>query len=140
MPWSTETAIEAGVLARTYLNHSSGSIPSALLVSLHMGKKMARNLAIISVALALYPQVVWAIVASNRGSEIDKAISIFLTYFPPFLRSISFITYATLVIAIAGVVFSSKWNNFSKGREKLATIIFLIISSLILLLTLFQLM
>ena len=110
-----------------------------------MKKKTARTLTLIVVGFALYTQIVWAIVASNYHSG-ENAITNFLTYFPPFLRSNSFIVYATLGLAIAGIVFSAKWNakcsgnTYSGGWEKAAAIFSLIICILILLLTLFQLM
>ena len=104
-----------------------------------MRKKTARTLTLIVVGFALYTQIVWAIVSSTYHSG-ENVITNFLAYFPPFLRSISFITYATLVLAIAGIVFSANWNTYSGGWEKAGAISSLIISILILLLTLFQLM
>lgn len=94
---------------------------------------------LVTFGFALYTQVIWAIVATNKSSIADP-IQSFLYYFPPFLRSIATITYITLICSIATIILSSTWIKSNRGITKVIGVVILIISILITLLTLFQLM
>ncbi len=91
-------------------------------------------------AFVIYTQIVWAVVATYSSQAQQDAVQLFLQYFPPFLRDIAAITYATLICSIIVVVLSSIWRIKNSGNNKVIATIILISAILIILLTLFQLM
>ena len=103
-------------------------------------KKIPIVITLITMAYALYTQIVWAIVANNASVPHKDHIQLVLSYFPPFLRSIEMITYLTLVCSIIAIIFSIKWIRMDRGFIKATALILLILAILITLLTLFQLM
>jgi len=92
---------------------------------------------LIAFAVVFYTQVIWAIVASNSHSQ-EEAVYAFLSHFPSFLNNVALVTYTTLISCIIAVVFTSIWMR--RTKYKALPIVILVLSSLITLLTVFQLM
>jgi archaellum biogenesis protein FlaJ (TadC family) len=94
---------------------------------------------VITFGFAFYTQIIWGIVETRSDMQKDP-IQSFLSYFPPFSRNIALITLLTLACSIITIIFSSIWINRSSGRGKVLPIVFLVLSIMITLLTLFQLL
>jgi len=92
---------------------------------------------LITFAVAFYTQVIWAVVASNSHSQ-EEAVYAFSSHFPSFLNNIALVTYTTLISCIIAVVFTSIW--IGRTKYKVLPIVILVLSSIITLLTVFQLM
>lgn len=103
-------------------------------------KKIVIILTLIAFAFLAYTQIVWAVVSTYSSQSQQDAVQLFLQYFPPFLRDIAAITYATLICSILVIVLSSIWSKKDSGNNKIIATIILISAILIILLTLFQLM
>ncbi len=95
---------------------------------------------LVTFGFALYTQVIWAIVATNKSHILKDPVQSFLYYFPPFLRNIATITYVTLLCSIVTIILSSSWIRRDRRITKVIGAIILIIAILITLLTLFHLM
>ncbi len=103
-------------------------------------KKAVIIFTLLTFGFALYTQVIWAIVATNKSHILKDPIQSFLYYFPPFIRNIATITYVTLLCSIVTIILSSRWIRRDRGITKAIAVIILIMAILITLLTLFQLM
>jgi amino acid transporter len=103
-------------------------------------KKIVIIITLIAFAFVAYTQIVWAVVAAHNSEPQSEKVQLFLQYFPPFLRDIAAITYATLICSIIVIILSSIWSKKDSGINKVIATSILIITILIVLLTLFQLM
>ena|SRR5476651_1079039 len=104
-------------------------------------KNVVKVIALVTFLPALYAQIIWLVVANAKGlSGQNDKINAFLNHFPGFIKSISEITYITLMCAAIAIISSVKWKNKSVGFEKTFAIIIMSVSILVALLTLFQLM
>ena len=103
-------------------------------------KKIVIILTSIAFTFVIYTQIVWAVVAAHKSEAQHDGAQLFLQYFPPFVRDIAAITYATLICSIIVVILSSIWRKKDSGINKVTATSILVITILILLLTLFQLM
>ena len=102
-------------------------------------KPIVRAIAIILMAFLLYTQIIWAFVASHGSMQKDPVVE-FIKFFPAPIRNIWTITYSTLICSVFAILFSLLWLKRSIRKEKLITLIFLILAILITLLTFFQLL
>ena len=106
-----------------------------------VNKSIAMAVSLVSISVSLYTQIIWVVVATQKGlSSQREKLDSFLNFFPVFIRSIAAITYAVLICAILGIIFSIIWKNGVMGAQRILPIVILIFSILILLLNLFSLM
>lgn len=104
-----------------------------------VNRSIIKAIIFIAMSFAIYPVIIWAII-ENRSYDQKSAAIEFLNNFPPFLRSITTITYITILCALIAFIFSLNWIKKSHGLEKVAAIIILLLAVGITLLMLFQLM
>ena len=103
-------------------------------------KKAVIIFTVLAFGFALYTQVIWAIMATQKPHIQQDPVQSFLQYFPPFLRDIATISYVTLLCSILTIILSSWWLKRDRGIAKVIAVSILIIAILITLLTIFQLM
>jgi len=110
-------------------------------MAIKKNNKVLKVISLITFFLVLYVQFLWIIVAETKGlSNQNDKVNAFLRLFPPFIKSVSEITYITLICAAIAIISSVKWKSKSVGSEKTFATIVMSVSILILLLTLFQMM
>ena len=101
--------------------------------------KILTLLGLISLSIPLSIQILW-IHVFNLGTNQAERVEIFHSYFPAFLHGKFSLIYLTMALGISAIILASFGLKLSGILWKTLNIIILIISSLLLLLNLWQLM
>lgn len=95
----------------------------------------------IGLACALYLLLTW-IVVSNRypNASQEQLVQVYYTHLPSFLKPGHRDAYVMLLSSVLAVVAASVWTKRSIRLEKVMAIVLLVIASLLLAMSLFQMM
>jgi len=101
--------------------------------------KLLTFLGLISVAIPILLQGLWIYVRSVTASQAD-AVALFKSFLPECLQGQYAALYLSLGLSLMAIIFSSMGLRLSEKLWKYLNTIILILASLMLLLSLFQLM